>query len=925
MQHLGPRHAQGNDSRKLLEDLETLAGVVRRGWRLILLGLVVSLTASGIYLARAKTLYRGTARLLVIQQGGRPLQVAGGGDPFQSAQSTNETLATHLMIIKSPVIVERAIVLSGLKSVSVGSVLAKLTAKMPDEAARIIEITYANASTPEEARQVIDGMMQSYNLFLKDNFQKNSSEVISLIVRARDELNLEMKGLEKEYLKFRQENPAYSADDKGRTFIARRLDQWDQAMNQVLARSLQLKSQLELAKKLSGEGVDAATVTGALNQLGALSGGTTATLPMTVATTPSAETALGSESVEGLRTTLMATESQRKTAEHLLEHLRREQENLAANRPVSERDLIEAFSNDPEVAQPQLRLRAIEARIVETERLVRSSADPSLVAYRKQAQGFKDEIKRLWEARRPRLVETLGRDSNVELDAAVRKAEADLVTLRARESALQERLIQVATEQADRLNLERETLVGIHGEDHPRVLELTGRIADLKKPRASGNSGQQTKGAVQPLLTSLERSLESIEAMRKDLQAKFDEDLTATKKTEVNQLEEANLRGNLERQQTLFNSVVGQLKQAQLVSDYESVSSQTINPPAVLAERPNLLMVLALAILGGCSLGTGAAFLLDLLDSRVRSLGEIRKLIDLPVIGIIPQLGVEQIESSGSVGLLSHETPRSALAESYKSTRTNLEFLRRSRQAQVLLITSPHPGDGKSTTASNLAITLAHAGRKVLLIDADLRKPSLHGVFSLKRDRGLSDLLNGEGPIGLRCQRTFVENLDLMTTGPDVTNPAELLASQRFNTILDDLRRGYDVVIVDSSPLLAVTDPSIVASVADAIVLVIRVTSTRRHDLERMMELVKTLGIPVLGMVVNGVTRTQIGYGYGYGYGRYGYGYGQGYGKGNSYGNGATYGAGERNGLEEAGANSSAVTTSAVNGSVANGHEEAVH
>ena len=202
------------------------------------------------------------------------------------------------------------------------------------------------------------------------------------------------------------------------------------------------------------------------------------------------------------------------------------------------------------------------------------------------------------------------------------------------------------------------------------------------------------------------------------------------------------------------------------------------------------------------------------------------------------------------------------------------------------------PGDGKTTTASNLAITLANTGRRVLLIDGDLRKPSLHRMFEVPREGGFSDALLSLESIERLVKPTFVNNLDLLTTGQDVTNPAELLASDRLGEIFKELTPLYDMILIDSSPLLVVTDPSIIAAVADGIILVVRISSTRRHDLDVTNDMVKTLGVPVFGMVINGVTQDEIGYGYGYGYGGYGYG-GYGYGRygGRKAAHGSPYGA----------------------------------
>src|SRR5262249_42936812 len=151
-----------------------------------------------------------------------------------------------------------------------------------------------------------------------------------------------------------------------------------------------------------------------------------------------------------------------------------------------------------------------------------------------------------------------------------------------------------------------------------------------------------------------------------------------------------------------------------------------------------------------------------------------------------------------------------------------------------------------STVASNLATSLAHAGRRVLLVDADMRRPIQHEVFGLGRDRGLPHALKDILPLGRVIQPSPVENLDLLLAGPAVSNPAELLASPQLTQAIQEMRQTYDVVIIDTPPLLAVADGSILAQSVDGILLVVRTTTTCRPDVERMVELLQTLGTPVL-------------------------------------------------------------------------------
>jgi len=197
----------------------------------------------------------------------------------------------------------------------------------------------------------------------------------------------------------------------------------------------------------------------------------------------------------------------------------------------------------------------------------------------------------------------------------------------------------------------------------------------------------------------------------------------------------------------------------------------------------------------------------------------------------------------------------------------------------VIQITSPYSGDGKTASASNLAVSMANAGRKVLLIDADLRKPSLHKVFGLTKERGFSLVLRELLTISQAIQHSSIEGLDLITAGPEPGNPAELLASSRFASALEEVRSLYDTVIIDTSPILAVTDPAIIGASVDGVLLVVQPSSLKRRDAEMAKEVLKTLGTLVLGTVINRIGREVVGGAYGYGYG-YGHGYGHGYGYG---------------------------------------------
>ena len=303
----------------------------------------------------------------------------------------------------------------------------------------------------------------------------------------------------------------------------------------------------------------------------------------------------------------------------------------------------------------------------------------------------------------------------------------------------------------------------------------------------------------------------------------FDQDQEKAKQFEEDLLAEANLRGKLERQRALFSTVVDQLKQAQFVSDYSSITAQVIEP-AQTPLRPGLAP-------GELNPGLGPGGRLRGGDGGcggVRSPGPAG-----PLARRAPP-----VDGSGGArpggALARGPVRRDGPARPDQLRQASLVLgrgvpghpdqhrlpLRRNQRLQVLLVTSFHAGDGKTTAASNLAISFALAGRRVLLIDTDLRRPSLHKVHGLRIERGLSQLLKDLLPLHQGVQRSKIENLEVITTGPEVPNPAELLSSPHLAELLDEARQAYDVIVIDSPPLLAVADPAIVGAVVDGVILV---------------------------------------------------------------------------------------------------------
>jgi non-specific protein-tyrosine kinase len=287
------------------------------------------------------------------------------------------------------------------------------------------------------------------------------------------------------------------------------------------------------------------------------------------------------------------------------------------------------------------------------------------------------------------------------------------------------------------------------------------------------------------------------------------------------------------------------------------------SPPPEPAS-PRVLLITLIATLLGLLFAIGLAFLLDYLDDTLRSSHDVDEVVGLPTLGTITRMkgakGRSEIYRLAAVLY-----PRSPVAEAYRTLRTNVEFAAVDASLRTLLVTSSVPGEGKTTTAANLAVVFAQAGHRTILLDADFRKPGIHRIFDLPNSRGLSSLLRkDETSIDEATQATEQEHLRVITTGPLPPNPAELLGSKRMRTILERVAGDADLVIIDCPPLQAVTDSAILAAIVDGAVLVVDARRTRRGAVRNGREALAMAGAHVLGAVLNRVPERSGGYAFDY-------------------------------------------------------------
>jgi len=313
-----------------------------------------------------------------------------------------------------------------------------------------------------------------------------------------------------------------------------------------------------------------------------------------------------------------------------------------------------------------------------------------------------------------------------------------------------------------------------------------------------------------------------------------------------------------------YTTLAEKLEQLRINQKLESGPGRVVSP-AVSDNRPVSPKPLRNAVLGvvvGLVFGLGMAFLYEYLDNTIKSTEEVEKIYGAPVLGTVP---LDTTEKNKKRRLAIVESPGSATAEAYRVLRNSLDFINFQHDMRAILVTSAAPGEGKSTVAANLAAALAQAGKKVVLVSVDFRRPTTDQFFRVNNMIGLSDVLLGTHTLKAALQRPGDEQLLVLTAGKMPPNPSELLGSTKMQEVLKSLEEWGDWVIVDAPPLLAVADPAAVARWTDGVILVTQAGVSTRDAGKKAVELLGKVGARVMGVVVWGLDETR-GSGGGYGY-----------------------------------------------------------
>jgi len=450
--------------------------------------------------------------------------------------------------------------------------------------------------------------------------------------------------------------------------------------------------------------------------------------------------------------------------------------------------------------------------------------------------------------------------------------------------AMNNPLIQRLREDYIKLSREYSKMQEKFQPDYPEMQRLK---AELETAR------DMLKNETESLIKAAYSEYQAALKKEKSLQELFDGQKEAAFKMNSSAILYNSLKIEIENRKNLLESLLKRQSETGLTARLKGLRTSNIRiiDRADIPIRPsspkkfrNLLLALFLGLFGG----VGVALGLEYLDNTVKSVEDVERYTKLPTLGVVPAFNGQargygyyyayraqeegkkkkneasdrQEAKPENIELIVHQAPESAFAENYRSLRTALLLSGPQGHLKKIQVTSPLQGEGKSSTISNLAVSLAQMGRTVLLIDADLRRPRQHRLFNLKNHLGLTNYLALDLPLEVLVKETMVPNLFLINSGPIPPNPAELLSSEKMSSLLEEMASRYDFVLIDTPPVLAVTDAQILGKMVDGLVLVVQAEGTPREALIQTRELLDLLKIKTLGVVVNYFNLDNRGYYY---------------------------------------------------------------
>jgi len=412
-----------------------------------------------------------------------------------------------------------------------------------------------------------------------------------------------------------------------------------------------------------------------------------------------------------------------------------------------------------------------------------------------------------------------------------------------------------------------------YGPKNSRVIEKREQIAAIQRQITESRASLEEK-----LKADYERSVRDEASLQAAL------NLAKTEAAQQNQdaIQFNILKQEVETTKALYKDFLQKTNQAKIQEHEQHGNMKMIDPPQVPVAPigPNRLRTIFIGFLVSLMAGVGLVFVLEYLDNTVKTVEDVNRYTQLPALSVIPSISGRRKaallgssngkKSTAQIGLgddsqfaddkLKMFDTRSSVAEAYRVLRTSVMLSSVDRPPKTILITSGQPGEGKTTTVVNTAISLAQLGGNVLIIDCDLRKPAVHKVLGIGNQRGLTTLLSSGTPIARVIQKLSIENLSVLPSGPIPPNPAEIISSARMKSTLRALMEIYDHIIIDSPPLLRVTDPVILSTMVDGVILVVHGGKSTRDVVRRTRQELSLAGARIYGVVLNNVDLDHGGY-----------------------------------------------------------------
>ena len=410
--------------------------------------------------------------------------------------------------------------------------------------------------------------------------------------------------------------------------------------------------------------------------------------------------------------------------------------------------------------------------------------------------------------------------------------------------------------------------------DHLEMVRLKKQM-EILKARLDGEISKIAAGIKNDYESGLKR--ETL------LRQAFEEQKKKTMEMKGKAIQYNILKREADTNRELYKGLLQRMKEAGISAGITASNIQLVDQAElpINPHKPNKRLNLILALIVGLFLGVGLAFFFEYLDNSVKTPEDVEQLVRLPFFGLVPEISHErrrrlEREASCPVEIITFGHPKSMLSEAYRNIRTSILLSFSGSPPKKILISSPNPAEGKTTTAINTAIALSQTGARVLIIETDLRKPRIHRIFEQENGMGLSNFLSGNAELDSIIRKTEIPNLFDILSGPLPPNPSELLGSSVFKIMIESLGEQFDHIVLDAPPILGFADSVVLSTSVDGVILVVQGGKTPRETLQRAKDVLLQVNARILGVVINRVNIRRSGYdGYGYYYYRYHHYYGE--------------------------------------------------